>query len=121
MVYYAMRPAEGAPHGWMTGNMAYAIRTAGIAPTSLVPQIRTTLRALDPTIPLARVRTMVDILAEAESRMRFAVSMLLLAAIIGATLGGIGIYGVVSFVTAQRTKEIGVRMAMGAAAGPSGP
>ena len=117
MVYYAMRPAEGAPHGWMTGNMAYAIRTAGIAPTSLVPQIRTTLRALDPTIPLARVRTMVDILAEAESRMRFAVSMLLLAAIIGATLGGIGIYGVVSYVTAQRTKEIGVRMAMGAAAG----
>jgi predicted permease len=98
------------------GFKAMVIRTAS-DPRLAVPQIARQLHALDADMPFAQVQTIDEIVEQETGSQRFTTLLLGSFAVAGLALAAVGIYGVVSFLAAQRRRELAVRVAVGASAG----
>lgn len=94
-------------------TMAFVIRTRG-EPMALLPAVRQTIRTQDPNLPLADVRAMSSIVRDSMARTSFTMVLLGIAALVALLLGTVGIYGVISYVVTQQTRDMGIRLALGA-------
>ncbi|MGB6833188.1 MAG: ABC transporter permease [Candidatus Acidiferrum sp.] len=98
-------------------SMYAVLRPQGGDPRALAGAVRKQLNEMDPTLPLADVRLMDDVLSRAQARPRFLTLLLSLFSVVALAIATVGIYGVVSYSVARRTKEFGLRMVLGAQSG----
>jgi ABC-type antimicrobial peptide transport system permease subunit len=98
---------------WSPRDLSYVVRTAGNA-ADLSAAVRGAVHSVAPALPVYRLTPLRSLLQDAEARTTFTVLLLSIAAVVALVIGTMGIYGVVAFLVALRTREIGLRLALGA-------
>jgi putative ABC transport system permease protein len=110
-------PALFQPIGQSSWSEMYLVVRSSTQPAALVPALRRVVAALDPGLPLAGVRTMDETLAASVSEPRFRTLLLGAFSVLALLLATVGVYGLVAYTLAQRTHELGIRVALGASSG----
>ncbi|HET7694328.1 MAG TPA: ABC transporter permease [Vicinamibacterales bacterium] len=114
--YQPLAQLDETAWNWTRRSLFVAARTDGDA-AGLAPGVRRAIAGVDPGVPLFAERTMEERMAATLDTARFNTMLLALLGAVGLLLAGVGIYGVINYFAAQRTSEIGIRLALGASRG----